>query len=159
MAIEFVVEDGTRPDDANSYVTVAEYQQYWENRGVDYSALADATIQPLLIKATQYIDNMRFLGIPYTLTQSLQWPRVYMENRKGKSILTDEIPDELKNAVCEAAKYIYTNTSIVNNANNVRSKKIGSISVSFFTSGEQSAELQNMYDYLNIFLDRTGVRA
>lgn len=155
MAIEFVVETGARVDDANSYCTVDYFLQYWENRGINYE-LASTTVEPVLIKATQHIDSMRFKGEPLTLTQSLQWPRVYMVDPKGRSVNTDEIPTELKNAVCEAGKYIHENTNINDNKDNIKSKKISNISVTFFTAGESSAELQSMNYWLRTFLDRSG---
>ena len=57
MAIQFVVETGAALSNATSYVSIAEYKQYYENRGIDYTAVADATIQAKLNIATEYIDN------------------------------------------------------------------------------------------------------
>ena len=37
LSIQFTVEDGSKVTDANSYVTVTEFKQYWINRGVDYN--------------------------------------------------------------------------------------------------------------------------
>lgn len=61
----FIVEDGTGVKSANSYATVQEFKDYFADRPEDVSAILDATIQTLLVAATDYIDRrwgLRFLG-------------------------------------------------------------------------------------------------
>ena len=54
----FIVEDGTALENANSYVTVQEFRDYWGDRGTDYTAKADEEIESSLVLATQYIDML-----------------------------------------------------------------------------------------------------
>lgn len=61
----FIVEDGTGVKGANSYCTVQYMRDYFADRGVDLTAVADAALQASLIAATDYIDTRwgsRFLG-------------------------------------------------------------------------------------------------
>ena len=52
MSIQFVVEDGTGKSTATAYITVAEFKQYWENRGRTFTQ-NDATIQSWINQATE----------------------------------------------------------------------------------------------------------
>lgn len=107
----FTVEpgDGTEPD-ANSYVSLEEFVNYWTDRGFDYTIYQSAKIQRSLIKATQYIDleNGRwFKGYPLTETQPLAFPRTQLcINRNGGWVEIEGIPYELKYATFEYARRV-----------------------------------------------------
>ena len=67
----FIVEDGTAVDNANSYVTVQEFRDYWSDRGVDFTAKTDEEVEASLVIATQYIDiNFRYIGRKSTNKQT-----------------------------------------------------------------------------------------
>jgi len=105
--IEFVVEDGTGLDNATSYVSIDEFKQYAENNGYDITALdTDASIQVLLNKSTFVIDSTYmsvFPGYRGSSEQTLEFPRVDAFYIDGYAIKSDEVPKEIKNAVCEMA--------------------------------------------------------
>ena len=151
MAVEFVVEDGTKVDNSNSYCTVDFFTQYWENRGTDYSSLTDAQVQVLLISATQKVDEYLFRGYAYTTTQSLLWPRAEMVNKKGYPVQVNEIPTEVKNAVCEIAGYIQENGNPDNFDTNVKSQSIGPVSVEYWSSNT-SIEVKTATRWLSPFI-------
>ncbi len=137
MAIEFVVEDGTGKSDATSYVLVEYFEQYWENRGVDYTNDATypvITKQAWLNVATEYIDyNYKFYGYSTEYaTQSLQWPRTGLRDSKGNQIDDDSIPQELKDAVCRLAREAITQKDLETKVNTgEKSKKIGPVSITY----------------------------
>lgn len=98
MTIE--VEDGTGKTDSNSYISLAEARVYASARGVTLSS-DDATLEPLLIKAMDYIEALalRFVGTPTNATQALQWPRADVVF--GEDDYPDSgIPTSLKTAQC-----------------------------------------------------------
>lgn len=98
MAIQFVVEDGTGKSTATAYITVADFKQYWENRGTTFTE-ADSAIQAWINCATEYIDSTyKFIGEIYSDEQALQFPRINMLNKQGEILDYTEIPIELKNA-------------------------------------------------------------
>jgi hypothetical protein len=100
MTIQFVVETGTGGTTSTSYATVAQFKQYWENRGVTYSD-ADATIEAWLNMATAFIDGYNFEGNPLSQNQALEWPRYDVTDKLGYVITG--IPTALINAVCYMA--------------------------------------------------------
>ena len=98
----FVVEDGTGLENANSYISIDEFKDYWTDRNVDYSTKTDTEIQASLIKATQYIDNNYvFIGYKNNYNQGLEFPRYNALDRNGYLVV--DIPKCLKYAICEAS--------------------------------------------------------
>lgn len=99
MAIQFEVETGTASATATSYVTVAQYKQYWENRGTTISD-TDDQIKTYLNLSTEFLDNhYNFIGEVYSQAQALQWPRTGCYDKYGMLIASDTIPNEILNAV------------------------------------------------------------
>jgi len=129
MAIEFIVEDGTGKENATSYVTVAEYVQYWENRGTDYSTVVATTVQGYLNSATEWIDmSYKFIGAKADDNQALEWPRYDVDD-----IDSDEIPTDLKSAVCYMAAQVKTGINQIDSG--VTSESYGKISKTYSTNG------------------------
>jgi len=124
----FIVEDGTGLADANSYVTVLEYQGYCADRGIDVTSETDEQIQSYLVNATDYIDLMYdFKGEETTTTQSLKFPRTYDGVEYG-------VPTAIKYSVIELALAYRTNTNLYSsNLQGLKSKKekVGPIETAF----------------------------
>lgn len=106
MAISFIVEDGTGLTNSTSYVSVAEFYQYWENKGVDYTdtdTYPTATIQAWLNDATAYADlTKHWAGAISDEDQALAVPRTGWSDCYGRDV-DDSVPTYLKNGVCELA--------------------------------------------------------
>jgi hypothetical protein len=127
--------------DANAYIPVAYFRQYWLDRGVDYTASpvkTDAQIQSAIVLATDYVDTrFAFNGEQLTgLTQTTQFPRdnlfapgfcpsptgfyPYMDELTGwyywspvEAPKITGIPVALKKAICEYAKRAFTASLLV----------------------------------------------
>ena len=113
-----VVEDGTRVTGANSYVTEAELTAYAVARGITISG----DPEELLIKAMDYIEELDFIGVKYQYDQALQWPRAYVMI-DTYYIDQDEIPQQLKDALCEVAISIDTDEDPLANVERVKKEK------------------------------------
>lgn len=101
----FVPEDGTGLTDANSYVTLVEFQTYWIDRGIDMTQYVDLDKQVSLVLATEHVDlfwGPRFLGYKMTKEQALEFPRHCLYDTDG--YLVEGVPSKLKAAVSEYAK-------------------------------------------------------
>jgi len=90
---------------ANSYVTVAEFKVYHDDRGNDWVIIADSdtAIEQALIQATDYLDQrFTFVGKrKQGRQQSTEWPRINAWDI-GRYYIND-IPIEIKEAVNEYA--------------------------------------------------------
>lgn len=142
---------------ANSYVTVAEANAYFESRiplVPPWDTTSDAASRAL-ISATRVIDSLatgrrrlmrppndepyyvvgrQWTGSPATTTQVLAWPRIGMKNRNGNDIAANAIPQELKDATAELAGQLQSADRTLDNAvstQGIRSVSAGSVSVSF----------------------------
>lgn len=93
---------------ANSYVTVAEGDTYFDERldTADWdNATADEKAQAVIM-ATRRLDQETFEGVKADLDpedQALQWPRSGASGRDGHVFDNDELPTDLKHATFELA--------------------------------------------------------
>jgi hypothetical protein len=109
-----VVETGSGLSTAESYISVADADTYFDNRdeptgwtGADTDAKEDA-----LRIATQYLDAMyhhRWLGVRSSITQRLSWPRNDVEI-EGFVLTATTLPRQLVEATAEAAYRHLTDT-------------------------------------------------
>lgn len=103
-----VVETGSGSSTAESYLSVADADIYWTNRGspTTWDSATTAEKEQALRIGTQYLDakyHLRWLGSRSNEDQALDWPRSNVEDRDGYWIDSDSIPQALKNALAEAA--------------------------------------------------------
>ena len=104
----FVVEDGTRPANANSYATEAAGDTYFTDRfnfaAGTWNTKGAEEKQSALIKSTQYLDaSYRWKGVIVNTAQSLDWPRADVQDDEGRAVLSTEIPKLLQEAIFELA--------------------------------------------------------
>jgi hypothetical protein len=99
-----VLEDGTGIEAANSYVSEDDLDTYCDDRA---TTLADGDAEAALVRATASLDaryRSRYPGYRTSgRSQGLDWPRTSAYDGEGNAIASDEIPVEVKNAVCELA--------------------------------------------------------
>jgi hypothetical protein len=135
MSINFVQETGTGSSTSTSYASVAQYKQYWLDRGTLITD-PDDSIKAYLNQATEYIDSKYvFMGEVINLEQSLSFPRVGVMTKNRVIVDSDTVPKEVINATCylgaEAKK---------NNLNrideNVKSLSYGPVSKTFSMSAD-----------------------
>lgn len=132
MAIQFIVEDGTGKSTATAYISVAEFKQYWENRGTTF-AESDSTIQGWINLSTEYIDaNYKFQSYKTYETQALAWPRAnVIITRENKIIDSSEIPNDLKNATAYLALQVKNFSTLFGIDEGVQAISYGPVSKTF----------------------------
>lgn len=91
-----VVEDGTGLADAESYVSVADFQTWASNRGY-LLPTAEAEIEALLRRACDFIERKQFIGEPLVATQALSFPRNILSS-DGYTYESTGIPRKLVTA-------------------------------------------------------------
>lgn len=134
MAI--TVETGAGVSGANSYVTTDDLRDFADLRGLSYPS-DDADIEILLIKATDYLENLRdrFKGVKTAAANPLQFPRadLYID---GFSVGSTEIPQELKNAQIQLALDAQTvdllPNELVSDKGDRKKEKVDVIEVEYF---------------------------
>lgn len=102
-----IVEDGSGLADANAYVSMDDCAEYCAARGLTFPSSPSAPGEQAIIRATAAIDaryRTRFPGTKVNgRAQPLQWPRTGAYDSDGEEIASDEIPQEIVHATCEAA--------------------------------------------------------
>lgn len=111
-----IVEDGTGKADAQSYLSVADADAYFSDRGVSAWSGVDAVKASALISATEYIDIRwgKFLKgiLEFKDTQALLFPRINLYDDQGRHITG--IPDRLERATAEYALIALTSVLMPN---------------------------------------------
>lgn len=140
---------------ANSYLTLAEAQEYFSRR-LPIAEWEDADSQEvLLVMATRVLNALaqpfkvfvagsngvghyrirrQWTGAPATTTQRLAWPRTGMFDMNGNAIPPNVIPQDLKDATAELAGQLAKEDRTLDNdvvTQGITSVRAGSVSVSF----------------------------
>lgn len=71
------VEDGTVVADADSYVSLADARAFATSRGFSLP-LDDTEAEALLLRASDYLNGLEYVGTRYSAEQTLKWPRQYV---------------------------------------------------------------------------------
>jgi hypothetical protein len=136
----FVVEDGSGKTDATSYVSEAEADTYFSEKGsatfnTTWTALDSTGKQNLLTRATAYIERTyqgRWSeGRKKTKEQALDWPRDGAYYPDGWYVEEDEIPQDIKDAVCEVAVRLNSDELDADLGRITTSERVGPVSVSY----------------------------
>lgn len=102
----FIVEDGTGVPDANAYIDVPFFREYFETRGVTF-AEDDDTIKTWIVQGTDYIEQVfgwRLIGVKKTEEQGLHFPATRAYTRDGTLLADDIVPGLLMRACAEYAR-------------------------------------------------------
>lgn len=140
-----IVEDGSIVENANSYVTVAEYTS-WANARFganrDGGSSCDADVEALIFRAMDYFESQNFQGDKKQSDQPLQWPRnnVYIDGYYQSS---ESIPKEVKQSIYELAyAEEQGNSELAAVDRKVKREKVSSIEVEYADSS--SSKVQNI---------------
>lgn len=156
--INLIVEDGSCVPHANCYVSLDYADEYMKNTGrTSWAALSDNDKKSYLINATNYIDRtyskLGWKGFKkYRRNQPLCFPRVELYDKDGYEV--EDIPEELKKAVCEAG-FIATSTSLftVKDASGtVKRQKVDVLEVEYYSEDKTSGEYISRFTVLDDFL-------
>ncbi len=110
MAFTFIVETGQGIPFSNSYVTVEEADDYLAaniHANPAWTLLDDEDKEAMLVWASRYLDQRAIWnGSPTAQGQSMRWPRTGVYDADGFYIDDHTIPQQLKSAVIEMARYL-----------------------------------------------------
>jgi len=132
------VETGTGSASSNSYISAADFETYASDR--DITLNGDSAV--LLITAMDYIEQQPFKGLKGTDAQALQWPR-YGMSIDGYYVDNDEIPQLLKDALCEVAIGVDAgNNPLLTEDRATKKEKVGEIEVEYMDGARNSTYLK-----------------
>ena len=141
-----IVEDGSCVPSANCYVSLEYADEYMRNTGrSDWAEKSEDERKAFLINATKYIDRtysqLGWKGKKkYHRRQCLCFPRVELFDKDGDEVL--DIPEELKQAVCEAG-YINTTTAslfdVKDSAGTVKKQKVDVLEVEYYSQADSAS--------------------
>jgi hypothetical protein len=113
MALVVVVEDGSGLANANSYISAADADAFFDGHVYNSTWLDKATSEKeqALVHATRMLDQqVQWNGSRAIAGQALQWPRVNVidpDDVDRDYLASDELPQFLLDATCELAQEIF----------------------------------------------------
>ena len=117
MPVTIIVEDGTMPEGANSFASVADADAYLVPRGLweetpsdDDGTVADKKAAALL-RATDYMNTLLWYGETTEPLRVMCWPRKDVRLSPAIVVDDDTVPPQVKMACMELAGLIYTGTN------------------------------------------------
>lgn len=142
------VEDGTLVAGADSYVSLADANTYWDGNGAPtaWTSLTDQAKEGRLRAAARYLQDgqrLPFTGTLHAWDQALVWPRVGATNY-GTAVPSDAVPGQVIDAQLWLTVYglgtgALTGTPGTPATNgNLRSQQLGPIARSFFSPKEMA---------------------
>lgn len=168
MAVTLTPEDGTITAGANSYVSLAEANAYFDNRpDSDWTGATDDAKKTALIKATDYLLERfrnRWKGLRIDPTQTLDWPRreVYPEvyyDDLDYEIPSTTIPQEVKDATIVLAGKVNAGTALnpdLARGGATKREKVGDLEVEYFGRALSRTEYVAVNDRLKPLLKDTA---
>lgn len=149
-----VVEDGSGLETANSYVSLADCNTYHSDRGNSTWTGADADKEAAIIRGTQYLEShyrTRWNGVRVSRDQGLAWPRYDVVDPDGWDIDSDEVPQEVVSACCEAALRALTTDMQpdLERGGAVKSETVGPVSVTYADGASAKTKFTAIDDLLS----------
>jgi hypothetical protein len=154
MPSTLTVEDGTGLGNADAYVAAADVQAYAAANNLPFDPDSDQALDGAVRTATRYVDGAyryRFSGLRLRQRdQALEWPRQSAVAMGQYPIGYNEVPRELKSAVCEAAVRELSNPGTLSPdvSAPVTSVKADTVSVDFGGAGYTAAQSFQAIDML-----------
>jgi len=138
-----VVEDGSGVAGANTYADEVYVDAYCAGLGLaEWAAKTAEEKESAILRAMQYIESRAWKGAKAEELYPLEWPRAAVEDRNGFAIDEDEIPENVKKALAEAAHREADSPrglqKDLKGSPQVKRSKAGSLETEFFAGTEEA---------------------
>lgn len=138
-----VIEDGSVVESANTYVSVADVSSFCTLMNyTEWTSAPDTVAETVkkesaIIRSMQFFESLQYLGEKTLYDNPLEWPRQDVYLSTGDEFPNDEIPSELKKAVCEGAYIEYKTPSVLfeagGSSRKIKFKKIDVLETEYFS--------------------------
>jgi hypothetical protein len=175
-----VVETGLIISGANSFISLADFQTYCEDRGRVLDSYDDDTeIIPSIIKMADYLNSMPWKGWKTERSNPMSWPR-YGDTLSGWNeihqpasmwlgvidgdgfiIPVSEVPAEVTAAQCEGAWLILTGSVLepaLERGGELKREKYDVIEFEYFSGAPTTTEFKTVTNRLNGLLQSVDTR-
>lgn len=149
-------------EDANSYCLVLEadrYNAYNLYATAWAAATSDQKIATLVMATRMLNELVEWSGFKTTLEQALRWPRGGVIDRDGYSIDNDVIPQFLKDATAELARYLLSSdrqTTLDAAVTGIKSVKADTVEVVFDKMDRANAIPDSVMAMINFYASQVS---
>jgi len=154
---DLIVEDGSlATSTANSYVSLDDFEVYWENRwglGDTWYGYTDAQKEEALVRAGEYLNSLKWKGTKLYYNQGMSWPREGVYDEDDLLIPYTIIPAQIKNAQMEGAKVELASNgalqSDLDRGGKVKRKKVDVLETEWFDGAPAGTVYRRLSGYLS----------
>lgn len=169
-----IVENGTGLPDAESYISVADADDYFAKRGYTlWATMTEPEKEASLRRATDYMGQvyrLRWSGTRVNGEQALDWPRAFVvrddfeyAGLNGSTIIggrfyfpSDEVPKEVKDACAQLAWRASSGELAPDLTQKVLREKVDVIEVQYDANSPQYTKFRAIDNILAPFLKTVG---
>ena len=109
-----IVENGTKPEGANSYVTLAEADAYLAPRSLWDISAPDAERERALLRACDFLNTLPWKGQLPNWQRVMAWPRINVPLPTGNGLLPlGSIPNAVRYAQMELAALFFAGVDVL----------------------------------------------
>jgi hypothetical protein len=132
-----IVEDGSLVENSDSYVNSTTIEGFLTERGILSDTLAtQAQREAMALRAMDFLNTQDYLGRRVDNNQSLSFPRSGIKLSDNRSLASNEIPQELKDAQCWLIYYIDAGTDPSSTqAQLVKREKVDTLEIEYQDGG------------------------
>ena len=144
----------------NTYISLSDANTYFSKtfKASTWSALSDDNKSIALLEACKKMEQLQYIGIKQSDSQALEFPRNFGNPLTYGASEYDGTPQDVKNAQCELALYLYTNLNNKVNElrqNGIKSMSLGNESYSFVDNyNGYDINSPECLEYLNKWLQK-----
>lgn len=160
-----IVEDGSIVENANSYISLADFKSYCELQGIDITSYTDDAMETAIIRSCSYLNALSYMSLPVVPFGNMAFPRKALYGYDDCPI-----PPILKTAQnWLSAKVLIENVPLYKDSSTepqVQSEEVvGAVRRSYFEKSDESKGGILVFGYINNLLasildwnDKTKVR-
>ncbi len=154
-----IVEDGTGLPNADSYISVADADTHFADRGITlWATMQEVEKEQAIRRATDYMEgwySQDWSGSRLTQAQALSWPRQGVKV-DGWYLPTDQVPSLVVKACAEVAFRAAGGDLNPDLAAQVKSETVGPISVTYADGARQKPKYAAIDAMLSSLLSGGG---
>jgi hypothetical protein len=134
-----IIEDGTRPANANAYVSVADADAYHLARSsAEWAAATDPAKEAAILSATLWLNGLSWRGRKVA-SRVMAWPREDVVDGDGYEISNDTVPAAVADACAELAGAIIGGADPLGvQDRTINQMSVGSVSITYDPASPQS---------------------
>lgn len=139
--VELIIEDGSIVPNANTYLSLEEFKQESASYFIIDADATDDDISRNILRATRFIEGVRFKGEKVDPLHTMSWPRKDVCFAPYTMWPEDKVPVAVRRAVMLLCIGVFEEgDEVLTPPQNIRREKVGQLEAEFYSNGGVGTE-------------------